>query len=185
MADTDTDFSGWTEIGKTRAVEAVPLSGDGAPSTYEPGRLYRLPLDGVQPDTEQPRRWFDPSAMEELAASVRAHGVLQPVLFLVDAQGRRVLVAGERRLHAARAAGLSLVENLLRADLTPVEEAEALGRLVHPMELAAERMVQGAVGPEAEDLQLLRDAWEDLRRRVESGIAAASAPGVGEVPEGE
>ncbi|MDD5167710.1 MAG: ParB/RepB/Spo0J family partition protein [Syntrophales bacterium] len=117
-----------------------------ATETYVRNQLYQIPLKDLQPDPDQPRKFFDDAALEELTASIAQHGVLEPIIFRRD-QETQVLyvVAGERRVAAARKAGLteipaifndsqnhaeiSLVENLLRQDLTPVEEAEALGRL--------------------------------------------------------
>lgn len=113
--------------------------------TYEKGSLYTLPLSQIHTDPDQPRKFLDPQALEELAASIKEHGVLQPVLFRQDAAGAAILVAGERRFQAAQMAGLesipavfvagnhseiALVENLLRQDLTAVEEAEALDRIM-------------------------------------------------------
>ena len=167
MTETFGEQGGWIELRKERpareeppAVASPPAAYGAGPApaaapAYEPGRLYRLPPESLRPDPEQPRRWFDPQALAELAASVRAHGVLQPVLFRLDAAGQPVLVAGERRTQAARAAGLaeipalctagdaaeiSLVENLLRENLTPLEEAEALQRLTASHGYTQERL---------------------------------------------
>jgi ParB family transcriptional regulator, chromosome partitioning protein len=114
--------------------------------SYKPKQLYAVPLADLQADANQPRKFLDPQAMAELTASVIQHGVLEPVLFRQDkTTGILYVVAGERRCAAARQANLStvpaifidsdsyaeiaLVENLLRQDLNPVEEAEALERL--------------------------------------------------------
>lgn len=105
--------------------------------------LIEIPVDRIAANPAQPRSRFDDQALAELAASIRAHGVLQPVL-VRERDGGFVLVAGERRWRAARLAGLStvpavvrelladedelqlaLVENLQRRDLTPLEEARA------------------------------------------------------------
>jgi ParB family chromosome partitioning protein len=112
--------------------------------TYEKGKLYQLDLILIHADPNQPRKYIDPQALEELAASIARHGVLEPVLFRV-AEGLLYVVAGERRVEAAKKAGLTtipaifvegncteiaIVENLLRQDLTAVEEAEALQALM-------------------------------------------------------
>ena len=106
-----------------------------------------VPLAELQPDPTQPRKYMDPVALDELTASVSQMGIIQPVVCRQDpATGLVYTVAGERRCAAARKAGLSavpavfidganyaeiaLVENLLRQDLNPVEEAEALQRLM-------------------------------------------------------
>ena len=116
-------------------------------AAYQPGQLYQVPLAELQADPNQPRKYMDPAALEELTASVRQMGIIQPVVCRQDgATGLCYVVAGERRCAAARKAGLAavpavfidganfaeiaLVENLLRQDLTPVEEAEALQRLM-------------------------------------------------------
>ena len=112
---------------------------------YEKGKLYNLPIGDLNPDTNQPRKFMESQALEELTASVKTYGIIQPLLFRVDAKSADLfIVAGERRFEAAKIAGLTtvpailvegnaseiaLVENLLRQDLTAVEEAEALQRL--------------------------------------------------------
>ncbi|MDD5168284.1 MAG: ParB/RepB/Spo0J family partition protein [Syntrophales bacterium] len=115
------------------------------PTTYTKGRIYKIPLSDLQADPGQPRKFIDPVALAELTASISKLGVLEPILFRQDGDGKLIVVAGERRVEAAKAAGLtqipgilvdgnhreiSLVENLLRQDLTPVEEAEALQSLM-------------------------------------------------------
>jgi ParB family chromosome partitioning protein len=113
---------------------------------YIPGHLYMINLSDLLPDSEQPRKYMEPAALTELVESIRQHGVLQPVLFRKDSGGLLYVVAGERRCAAARMASLtaipaiyresdnydeiSLIENILRSDLTAVEEAEALDRLM-------------------------------------------------------
>ncbi|MBK5275387.1 MAG: ParB/RepB/Spo0J family partition protein [Desulfuromonadales bacterium] len=114
--------------------------------TYEKGKLYDLNLADVQPDPEQPRKFFDEQALADLSASIAGHGVLQPILVRqgADGDGLFIIVSGERRYQAARNAGLatipaiitdgepaekSIIENLLRENLTAIEEAEAIERL--------------------------------------------------------
>ena len=113
-------------------------------TSYEKGKLYDLPLEELQPDPEQPRKYFDTVALEELKTSIQKHGVLEPVLMRQNGGGPLLLVSGERRYQAAKLAGcatipalltdgdpveISIVENLLRENLTAVEEAEAIDRL--------------------------------------------------------
>lgn len=107
-----------------------------------------IPIDHLRPNPQQPRHHFDQEALEELAASIRVHGVLQPLLVSEDSPGRYLLITGERRWRAARLAGqatvpavirerveeeqqleLALVENLQRRDLTPLEESRAFEQL--------------------------------------------------------
>ena len=109
--------------------------------------LRVVPLDEIRPNPEQPREVFAPGDLEDLASSIRTHGVLSP-LVVRRAEGRYVLIAGERRLRASALAGLSevpvvvreapgareqlelaLIENLQRADLDPVETARGYERL--------------------------------------------------------
>lgn len=108
-------------------------------------QLYNVPLDRLISDPNQPRKFFDDEALAELKTSIERHGVLQPVLFRKDEQGQLVLVSGERRFRASQLAGqesipaifngggnsaeIALVENLLRENLNPIEEAEALQQL--------------------------------------------------------
>jgi len=116
-------------------------------ATYVTNQLYSVPLAELQPDPMQPRKYMDPQALDEMTASVGQVGILVPILCRQDPKtGLVYVVAGERRCAAARKAGLAavpaifmdgsnyaeiaLVENLLRQDLNPVEEAEALQRLM-------------------------------------------------------
>lgn len=110
--------------------------------------VLRLPVEQIHADRANPRKDFDESALEELAESLRNQGVLQPVLVRKDGKGGYRLIAGERRWRAAQRAGLlempaivreatdaeayelALVENIQRADLNPLEEAEAYKRLL-------------------------------------------------------
>ena len=107
-----------------------------------------IPVDQLRPNPQQPRHHFDQEALEELAASIRLHGVLQPLLVSEDPPHGYLLITGERRWRAARLAGLAtvpavirerieeehqlelaLVENLQRRDLTPLEESRAFEQL--------------------------------------------------------
>ena len=118
------------------------------PGAEEPTRgPQELPLSDIAANPTQPRKRFDQTALEELAATIRTHGVLAPVVVRRSDEGYQV-IAGERRVRAAKLAGLShipaivreagdgqalemaLVENLQREDLNPVEEAESYRRLV-------------------------------------------------------
>ncbi|NKN32927.1 ParB/RepB/Spo0J family partition protein [Marichromatium bheemlicum] len=135
-----------------------------ATTTARPGeRIVRLPLEQLQRGRYQPRRDFDPEALRELAESIRAQGVLQPILARPLAEGRYEIVAGERRWRACQQAGLdeipalvreldatsalaiALIENIQRADLNPLEEATALHRLVEEFELTHQEVAE-AVG---------------------------------------
>ena len=127
---------------------------------YEARTLYQVPIDRVREDPDQPRKSFDAQALEEMVASVAKHGIIQPVLFRRGPDGTAILVAGERRVAAARQVGLTeipgifidgnaaeiaLVENLQRQDLTIVEEAEALQRLKDEKKYTDEQL-SGVIG---------------------------------------
>jgi ParB family chromosome partitioning protein len=109
-------------------------------------RILDLPIDAVSPNPDQPRKHFDQAALDELTASVREKGILQPVIARKDPDGDGyILIAGERRWRAAKAAGvpklralirdgadadeISLIENVQRENLNAIEEAEAYLRL--------------------------------------------------------
>lgn len=135
---------------------AAARSGGGAQVTRETG-LVDVDPDGVAPNPEQPRRHFDEEGITALAESIRTHGLLHPIVVERRDGGYR-LVAGERRLRAAREAGvasipaivrpstesarhaleLALVENLQRAQLSPLEEAAAYARLADAFGLSHE-----------------------------------------------
>ena len=128
------------------------------PDVSKEETLHQLPLDLVSPNPDQPRRSFGDAELEELADSIRAHGVLQPVLVRPLAGGRYELLAGERRLRAARIAGLerlpavvrpaaegerlelAMIENMARQDLNPVEAANACAALVEEFGLTKEEV---------------------------------------------
>ena len=111
---------------------------------YEKGKLYQLKLNLLIPDPEQPRKFFDEQALAELQASIASHGVLQPILVREGDDGNFIIVSGERRYQASLNAGhetipaiitdgepaeIAIIENLLRENLTAIEEAEAIERL--------------------------------------------------------
>ena len=138
-------------------VDELGAAGNGG---YEKGVLYSIPLSDLLADPGQPRKTLDPQALEELTASIARHGILEPVLFRQGADGLLYVVAGERRVAAARQAGLAqapallvdgndseiaLVENLLRQDLTAVEEAEGLQRLKDDQQYTDEQL-SGVIG---------------------------------------
>ncbi len=128
----------------------------------EAGGIRMLPVDAIQPNPHQPRSHFDPEALEELAASIAEHGIIQPLIVTraTDSPEGYWLVAGERRWRAARLAGLTevpailreatpqqllewaLVENLQRADLNPLEEATAYQTLMQEFGLTQAQVAE-------------------------------------------
>jgi len=135
---------------------AVPVSG----ALPEGSGVQRLPVDRIRRDVQQPRKTFDEAKLHELSESIKAQGLIQPVLVRRAPDGSYRLIAGERRWRAAQLAGLTeipalvreasdgqafelaLVENLQRADLNPVEEAEGYRRLTDEFNLTQEQVSQ-------------------------------------------
>ena len=147
---------------------------------------FEIPISRIQPNPRQPRQRIDDADLEALAASIREHGVLQPVLVTETLDGYQ-LVAGERRFRASRLAGLeripaivrqladrdqlelALVENLQRQDLGPMEEAQAFRALVDEFGLSHDEIatrIGRARSTVANTLRLL-----DLDARVQAAIA--------------
>ena len=162
---------------------------------YETGRVIYLHPDVLHPNPNQPRKRFSPDGLEELAASIREHGVLQP-LTVRKVDGSFELVSGERRLRAARMAGLSevpcividvdgvcssllaLVENLQRRDLDFLEEAMALDRLIHTYDLSQEeaaRRIGKSQSAVANKLRLLKLSPRLLDRLRQNGLTERHA----------
>ncbi len=131
------------------------------PDTREERGVLELPLDRVEANPDQPRLAFDETQLGELAASIAVHGVLQPIVVRALADGRWQLIAGERRLRAARIAGLetvpavvrdeeggeaslelALIENLQREDLNPIETALAYRELIDRFGLTHEAVAR-------------------------------------------
>ena len=152
-----------------------------------------LPLEEIVPNKEQPRKTFDETALEELAESIRQHGVLQPLLVRPLPGGGYQLVAGERRYRASRIAGLrevpvvirelsdvetmeiAIIENLQREDLNPIEEAEGLQALIDRCGFTQDQ-VAASVGKSrpaiANSLRLLKLPPE-VREMTKSGAISA------------
>jgi ParB family chromosome partitioning protein len=155
----------------------------------EPGAVRdvrRMPVERVYSNPAQPRRHFDEDALADLAASIREHGVLQPVLVRPRADGHYQIVAGERRWRAARMAGLAeipviiehiddeaaleiaIIENLQREDISPLEEAEIFERMTreHGYSLRKLATKLGKDKGYLENRLRLVDAPEDVRELV-------------------
>jgi ParB family chromosome partitioning protein len=138
---------------KIREGEEHPVTGI---LGYPDGAYMTVGVREVLPNEDQPRKHFDKQALTELTRSIKEKGVLQPILIRVDRENEKVfLVAGERRLRAAKDAGLekipaivttgepaeiALIENLQREDLNPIEEAEALSRLMDKHNYTQEKL---------------------------------------------
>ena len=124
------------------------------------GELRELPVELIKPNPKQPRTRFEPEALAGLAASIETSGVVQPLLVRPLPDGSYELIAGERRWRAAQQAGLekvpaivrdseraerlqvALIENMVREDLNPVEEARACAALVDDLGLSKEELAR-------------------------------------------
>lgn len=171
----------------------------------ESGRILYLPVKRIHPNPSQPRKIFDSEGLRELAGSIECYGILQP-LTVRRRGGDYELVAGERRLRAAKIAGLwevpcilltvdeeqsgmvALVENLQRRDLDYIEEAEGLSRLMRLYGLSQEQAAarvgksQSAV---ANKLRLLRHGPEILQKLREHGLSERHARALLKLPDEE
>tara|TARA_R110002110_G_scaffold205066_7_gene417034 strand:- start:163407 stop:164312 length:906 start_codon:yes stop_codon:yes gene_type:complete len=151
--------------------------------------LKNLPVDLVQRGKYQPRRDIEPESLQELADSIRAQGVMQPIVVRPISDRKYEIIAGERRWRATQLAGLdsipavirdvsdeaaiamALIENIQREDLNPIEEAASLQRLQQEFELTQQE-VATAVGKSRStvaNLLRLMTLREDVRRLVEHG----------------
>ncbi len=139
--------------GLGRGLDAL-LKGSSILAADDVGDLRALPLDVIEPGRYQPRTQFDETALEELAASIREQGLLQPIVVRPLRSGHYEILAGERRWRACQLAGLeqipalirelqdqdalaiALIENIQREDLNALEEARALRRLIKEFQLS-------------------------------------------------
>jgi len=176
--------------GLGRGLEALlGLDSTPAPADAESGlTLKQLPIDSVQPGRYQPRTGMDPERLEELAQSIKAQGLIQPITVREIGRGRYELIAGERRWRAAQLAGLTeipavlrevddhatlamaLIENIQREDLNPLEEALALKRLIDEFKLTHQQAAEAVGRSRAAVSNLLRllDLPEPIKRLMEA-----------------
>ena len=169
------------------------LLGDFDEGSQEENGLKKLPLHKIEPNPDQPRRDFDPEEMEELAESIRTHGVIQPLTVREMANGYYQIIAGERRWRASRLAGLeeipaviieaddkkamelALIENLQRSDLNPVEEANGYDSLIREYGLTQEEAAArvGKSRPAVANALRLLSLCEGVLDKVRSGELTA------------
>jgi len=166
-----------------------------APASDEPVSTRRVAIESIEPNPFQPRTFLDPELLDALATSIRTHGVIQPLVVRhADAPDRFTLIAGERRWRAARLAGLrevpvvvmdatpramlelALVENVVRADLSPLEEAAAYRQLIDDFGLS-----HSAV---AERVGRSRASVTNTLRLLAAPERVQAALGAGEISEG-
>ncbi|WP_320819534.1 ParB/RepB/Spo0J family partition protein [Thalassolituus sp.] len=178
---------------RAAAVPTEPLAEgeESQPVKLPEGELRHLPIEFVQPGRYQPRHDIQPEALEELAASIRAQGLMQPIVVrpLPGQDDRFEIIAGERRWRACQLAGMdrvpalvrdvpdsaaiamALIENIQRENLNPMEEAMALHRLQHEFELTQMEVAEAVGKNRATVANLLRlmNLNEDVKRLLEHG----------------
>ncbi|MDR0451109.1 MAG: ParB/RepB/Spo0J family partition protein [Treponema sp.] len=175
--------------GESASPENPAYSGEAPlPSAPAAGELS-IPLDKLRSNPDQPRKRFEETELRELADSIREHGIIEPIIAEADGKGAYTIVAGERRFRAARIAGLSeapvivrsysanermlitLIENVQRSDLNPIEEAEGYKKLMEFTGLSQDELA-ARVGKNrstvANSLRLLK-LPEEARQSLEKG----------------
>lgn len=148
-------------LGRGLGALITPTNKVSSPSSHASeveGKIWFIPVTKITPDPNQPRKHFKPEELDQLAASIKEHGVLQPLLVVEKTDGGYELVAGERRWRASQLAGLttvpvlikqwadqqklevSLIENIQRENLNPLEEAFAYKRLIEEFNLTQQQV---------------------------------------------
>lgn len=169
--------------------EASPTSAAAEEQLPRDERVWSLPVDLIQRGRHQPRRDFDPDSLRELADSISAQGVIQPIAVRPIGEGRYEIIAGERRWRAAQQAGLAeipvvvrdvdeqaaiaiaLIENIQRDDLNPLEEAEGLARLLSEFGLTHQQVAEAVGKSRTTVTNLLRllELNDDLKQYLRDG----------------
>ncbi len=157
-----------------------------SPEKTDRSLVRQIPVDRIEPNPDQPRLMFEQSSLDELTASIREHGVLQPILVRPRADGGFQLIAGERRWRASRAAGLAaipaliedmdddaameiaIIENLQREDLSPLDEAVMYDRMIRDHGYSVRRLAQklGKDKGYLENRLRLADAPDEIKQLV-------------------
>ena len=174
-------------VGEDPAVNSTP---PGVPNSRADGELCHLPVDVIERGRYQPRIDMHPDTLEQLAASIRAQGIVQPVVVRpLAVSGRFELIAGERRWRAAQMAGLheipaiikavpdeaalamALIENIQREGLNPLEEATALHRLCNEFALTHQEVADAVGRSRTAVTNLLRllELGDEVKRLLEQG----------------
>jgi len=147
--------------GLGKGLDALIPGGKAASAPASSGSgVQQVPVEAIKRNPRQPRLTFKDDELNELAASIKEHGVIQPLIVMPNNDGTFILIAGERRLQASQRAGLrtvpvitrqannqellelALIENVQRADLNPMEEAEAYRHLVEDFGLSKEKVAE-------------------------------------------
>lgn len=163
---------------------ASPSAGGGSAAVSSDGALRSLPIERIVRSRYQPRKAINEERLQDLADSIRTQGVVQPIVVRTAVAGRYEIIAGERRWRAAQLVGLAeipalvrevpeqtamalaLVENIQREDLNPLEEAEALGRLINSFQLTHQQAADAVGRSRAAVSNLLR--LLDLNEEVQA-----------------
>lgn len=193
-------------LGKSFA-QLLEDTGDAFSQTYEGKEMFtyteeerknaeEMPLDKIYPNPNQPRKHFEEQALRELSDSIKKHGLIMPIVVNDDHRGRYMIIAGERRYRAAKMAGLktipviirdysereikeiSLIENLQREDLNPIEAAAAMKQLMVDYKLTQDELAEriGKSRPAiANTLRLLSLTPEVMQLVAESKLSAGHA----------
>jgi ParB family transcriptional regulator, chromosome partitioning protein len=174
------------QAAKQIAQEAAEVAASGQ---FKDGELQNLPVEFIQRGKYQPRREMNQEALEELADSIRAQGLMQPIVVRPIGADKYEIIAGERRWRACQLAGLdkipvlvrevpdeaaiamALIENIQREDLNPMEEAIALARLQQEFELTHQQIADAVGKSRATVTNLLRlmSLRDDVQRLLEHG----------------
>ena len=176
--------------GTPKADTPVPAEETPAAASAVPENPTEISVEVIAPNRFQPRREFDEAALEELRESIARHGILQPLSVRAVGDGKYELIAGERRLRAARLAGratvpvvvrtasdaemaeMALIENIQREDLNPIEEARAYEQLLTKFRLSQEelaRRVARSRSAIANSVRLLRLA-DEVQAFIANGV---------------
>jgi ParB family chromosome partitioning protein len=174
------------ERGQSLSQNVLSLLSADKTTIIRPTAVRNIPVDKIDPNPNQPRMAMDKAGLDDLTASVRQHGVLQPILVRPETGSRYQLIAGERRLRAARAVGLTIIpalieeiddetaleiaviENLQREDLSPLDEALIYAKMIHQHGYSIRKLAQrlGKDKGYLENRLRLADAPQEIRDLV-------------------
>ncbi|MFZ6014917.1 MAG: ParB/RepB/Spo0J family partition protein [Patescibacteria group bacterium] len=157
-------------------------------------RIYQIPIEKIVPNSKQPRLHFDHAGLEDLVASIKEHGILQPLIVVKESENRYELIAGERRLRAAKIAEfqtvpaiirdaneqekleLAIIENVQRRDLNPIEEARAYIQLKDEFGLTQEQIGErvGKSRPQVANIIRLLELEPEIQEALAMGKISQS-----------